>query len=133
MEQTILFDTHKSFLSLKEAGFTERQAEAQTNILRELVDGRLATKQDLQKLAFGLKKLETKLQELEARLKNEIKELEARLKNEIKELEVRLKNEIKAEIKAEIKVAQFNTVKWVVGIAFAQFAALAALILKLPL
>ena len=111
MEQTILFDTHKSFLSLKEAGFTERQAEAQTNILRELVDGRLATKQDLQKLEFGLKKLETKLQELEARLKNEIK----------------------AEIKAEIKVAQLNTVKWVVGIAFAQFAALAALILKLPL
>ena len=104
MERAAMFDTHSSFTRLKRAGFTDRQAEAQTGILRDLVEGRLATKRDLQ-------------------------ELEARLESKIKELEVRLKS----EIKAEIKVAQLSTVKWVVGIAFAQFAALAALILKLPL
>ena len=115
MEIAAMFDTHSSFTRLKRAGFTDRQAEAQTGILRDLVEGRLATKRDLQ--------------ELEARLESKIKELEARLESKIKELEVRLKS----EIKAEIKVAQLSTVKWVVGIAFAQFAALAALILKLPL
>ena len=104
MERAAMFDTHSSFTRLKRAGFTDRQAEAQTDILRDLVDGRLATKRDLQ--------------ELEARLESRIKELEARLES---------------EIKAEIKVVQLSTVKWVVGIAFAQFAALAALILKLPL
>ena len=100
MERAAMFDTHSSFTRLKRAGFTDQQAEAQTDILRDLVDGRLATKRDLQ-------------------------ELEARLESKIKELEVGLKS--------EIKVAQLSTVKWVVGIAFAQFAALAALILKLPL
>ena len=104
MERAAIFDTHSSFTRLKRAGFTDQQAEAQTDILRDLVDGRLATKRDLQ--------------ELEARLESKIKELEARLES---------------KIKAEIKVAQLSTVKWVVGIAFAQFAALAALILKLPL
>ena len=89
MERAAMFDTHSSFTRLKRAGFTDQQAEAQTDILRDLVEGRLATKQDLQ-------------------------ELEARLES-------------------KIKVAQLSTVKWVVGIAFAQFAALAALILKLPL
>ena len=104
MERAAMFDTHSSFTRLKRAGFTDQQAEAQTDILRDLVDGRLATKRDLQ--------------ELEARLESKIKELEARLES---------------KIKTEIKVAQLSTVKWVVGIAFAQFAALAALILKLPL
>ena len=122
MERAAMFDTHSSFTRLKRAGFTDQQAEAQTDILRDLVDGRLATKRDLQ--------------ELEARLEGKIKELEVRLVSKIKELEVGLKEleaRLKSEIKAEIKVAQLSTVKWVVGIAFAQFAALAALILKLPL
>ena len=111
MERAAMFDTHSSFTRLKRAGFTDQQAEAQTDILRDLVDGRLATKRDLQ--------------ELEARLESKIKELETRLESKIKELEARLES--------KIKVAQLSTVKWVVGIAFAQFAALAALILKLPL
>ncbi|MBF0137965.1 MAG: CCDC90 family protein [Magnetococcus sp. DMHC-1] len=51
MSHAIAFDTLSSVKRLKEAGFTEEQAEAQTRIIAELVDERLVTKQDLKDLA----------------------------------------------------------------------------------
>lgn len=46
---------------LKEAGFTQRQAEAQVEIFTDYVEHNLATKSDI-------KELRTELKELEARL-----------------------------------------------------------------
>ena len=51
---------------LKAAGFTDDQAEIQAQTLVEIIEERLATKQDLK--------------ELELRLKQDLKELELRLK-----------------------------------------------------
>ncbi len=51
MASAIAFDTLDSVKRLKEAGFSEQQAETQTRIIAELVDERLATKQDLKTLA----------------------------------------------------------------------------------
>lgn len=46
----ITFDTLKYAKRLKEAGFTEQQAETQAEAIKSLIDDKLATKQDLQRL-----------------------------------------------------------------------------------
>lgn len=40
---------------LEDAGFTRQQAEVQANILSEIVDEKIATKQDLRELELRLK------------------------------------------------------------------------------
>ena len=72
MSSTLVFDTLAYARKLKAAGFTEEQAELQAEALAEIVDERLATKQDI--LA----------------LKRDIKELESNLKRDMKELDMRL-------------------------------------------
>ncbi|MEO5353621.1 MAG: CCDC90 family protein [Magnetococcus sp. XQGC-1] len=70
MAHAIAFDTLASMKRLQEAGFTEKQAETQTRILAEMVDDRLATKQDLAELAREIK---GELRELRLELMAEIK------------------------------------------------------------
>ena len=50
-----MFDTLTYANKLKEAGFTERQAQAQAEVLVAVVDSNLATKQDLELLRNDLK------------------------------------------------------------------------------
>ena len=54
MPSTIVFDTLAYAKKLKAAGFTEEQAEVQAEALAEIVDERLATKQDLRELEMRL-------------------------------------------------------------------------------
>ncbi len=61
-----IFDTLAYAKKLKAAGFTDDQAEIQAQTLVEIIEERLATKQDLK--------------ELELRLKQDLKKLELRLK-----------------------------------------------------
>jgi hypothetical protein len=42
-----LFDTHAAVQKLKSAGFTEQQAEAQVQVLSEIIESNLATKLDI--------------------------------------------------------------------------------------
>jgi hypothetical protein len=106
MPQTISFDTHESVKRLIKAGFTERQAEEQTQLLsetlRDVIESSLATKQDIK--------------EIELKLQKEIKEVE----KEIKETELRL----------ELKIAQAKNeiLKWVAGFLLAQTGVIAALV-----
>ncbi len=51
---TIAFDTLAYAKKLKAAGFNEAQAEALAQAQAELVDERLATKQDLKELEYRL-------------------------------------------------------------------------------
>ena len=46
---------------LREAGFTQRQAEAQVEAFTDYVDHNLATKQDIRELRLELKELEARL------------------------------------------------------------------------
>lgn len=62
---TVTFDTLGYFEKLKAAGFTEEQAKAQANALREVIEERLATKGDLV--------------QMELRLTNEMQKLELRM------------------------------------------------------
>ena len=54
MSSAITFDTLAYAKKLKGAGFTEQQAEIQAEALADLVEERLATKQDLRKLEYRL-------------------------------------------------------------------------------
>ena len=47
MSHPLLFDTHSYVKRMMAAGFSERQAEAQAESMAELIDDRLASKQDL--------------------------------------------------------------------------------------
>jgi len=54
MMTSITFDTLAFAKKMKAAGFTEMQAEAQAEAIREIIEERLATKQDLKELEMGL-------------------------------------------------------------------------------
>ncbi len=66
------FDTLYYAKKLREAGFTEQQAEAQAEALRAVVDENLATKRDLKELEVALR------HEMEL-LRQEIKQSESRV------------------------------------------------------
>lgn len=72
MGHAIAFDTHLYVKKLKAAGFTEEQAEILASTQAELIDERLATKQDIASIQYDIKALETSL-------KRDIQELEMRI------------------------------------------------------
>jgi hypothetical protein len=72
---------------LKEAGFTEKQAEAQVEIFNDYVENGLATKRDLKELELATKR---DFKELELATKRDFKEFELKVDSKLKELELRL-------------------------------------------
>jgi hypothetical protein len=103
------FDTHQTVKDLTAVGFTDAQAEALTQALRQVqnVDlSDLATKTDIAATRADLH------QEI-VDLRNEVKLEFANVRREM------------AELKAEL-------IKWVLGIGFAQVAAIVALLKLLP-
>ena len=54
MARAITFDTHSHIKRLMTVGFTEEQAEVQTQAIAQLVEEHLATKQDLKELELRL-------------------------------------------------------------------------------
>ncbi len=68
----VVFDTHTWVKRLKDAGFTEEQAEAEVSLVTEALTSRLeslATKQDLRELETHLEaKLEDETGKLDVRL-----------------------------------------------------------------
>jgi hypothetical protein len=102
-------DTHQTVKDLTAAGFTDAQAEALTQALRQVqqIDlSDLATKADLAATRVDLH------QEIAA-LRSEMKLEFANVRREM------------AEMKTEL-------IKWVLGIGFAQVAAIVALLRLLP-
>ncbi|MBF0108888.1 MAG: hypothetical protein HQL76_06925 [Magnetococcales bacterium] len=69
MSTAIAFDTLAYAKKLKAAGVPESQAEVHAEAMAELIEDRLATKQDLK--------------ELENNLKRDMKEMELRLKHDL--------------------------------------------------
>lgn len=54
MGHSITFDTLAYAKKLKAAGFTDQQAEVQAEAIAEIIEDKLATKHDLEKLAYKL-------------------------------------------------------------------------------
>ncbi len=61
MGATITFDTFENVKRLKAVGFTEEQAAEQTKIISELIENRLATKQDMELIRRDMRELELRL------------------------------------------------------------------------
>jgi phage I-like protein len=103
-------DTHELVKDLKSAGFTDEQAEAVTRAVKQAqqIDlSDLATKADV----FALK--------------GDVSALGARLDN----MDTRMANFV---TKAELADTRTDVIKWVVGIAFAQVAAILAILKLFP-
>jgi len=102
----IAFDTLKFAKRLKEAGFTEQQAEALADAEAEFIEQNLATKRDIADIKRDIADDKRDIKELEVTLRNEIKHLDVALRNEIKQLDAALRGEIKqldVTLRGEIK------------------------------
>ena len=96
----IAFDTLKFAKRLKEAGFTEQQAEALADAEAELIEQNLATKRDSADLKRDIK-------ELEVTLRNDLKQLEVTLRNEIKQLDVKIE-QIRSDLARDLKGLEYR-------------------------
>lgn len=112
--------TAAAILKLQRAGFTEEQVEA----LAEYFDEQLATKADL---TAGVDAVRTELKAAEARLNATIEQV----RGEIRAVDARLELKIE-EVRGEVERTRSDTIKWVIGIAFAQAATILAVLRFFP-
>ena len=132
------FDTLYYAKKLREAGFTEQQAEAQAEALRAVVDENLATKYDIELVRRDVKELEVALRNdlkgSEVALRNDLKGSEVALRNDLKEMEVALRHEIELVrqdielVRREIKQAEGRITIRLGALIVAGVVVLAALI-----
>jgi len=85
--KAIAFDTLEFAKTLKEANFSNEQAEALARAVSGIVEEQLATKRDLKELELALRR---DIKELETSLKRDMKELENSLRQDMKDMEYRL-------------------------------------------
>jgi predicted phage-related endonuclease len=72
MSNPIAFDTLAYAKKLKKVGFTEEQAEVQAEALAQIIDERLATKQDIIALKRDINEVKRDIKEMELRLKHDL-------------------------------------------------------------
>ena len=122
------FDTLAVANELKQAGFSQEQAEALAHAWGHVASGDLATKSDLIEVKAELKAeiagVKSDLIRTESSLKEEIATLRSNLKEEIAILRSSLKEEI-ATVKSDIEKqiarleGKFNLLSWMVGFVLA--------------
>ncbi len=112
----IAFDTLKFAKRLKDAGFTEQQAEALAAAEAEFVEENLATKRDIAEVKRDI-----------AEIRREIKELEVSLRRDIKELEIAFKQDI-AELKRDMKDIEYRMTIKLGAMLMVAVGAMAALV-----
>jgi len=107
---TLTFDTHEFVTELKQAGFSEPQAEAVTRLYRQASNATI----EYVKHEHSLENLVTN-KDLDARIK------ETELKMEL----------VRSELKRDIAETKAELVRWVVGVGILQSVLITALVLKL--
>jgi len=107
---TLTFDTHESVKELKDAGFTEQQAEAITKLQKTAINSTL----EQARHDYNLDDLATK---------RDLKNLELELKRDIEIL--------KSDTRAQIAESKADLIRWVVGVGLLQITVITALLLKL--
>ncbi len=105
-----VLDTYSYVKRLVDAGVPEGQAEIQMEAVVTIIDGRIATKLDLELLQRDMKEIEANLKrdmkEMDTKLVARISEVEANLKRDMKEMDTRLVariSEVEANLKRDIK------------------------------
>ncbi|CAL7964149.1 conserved hypothetical protein [Gammaproteobacteria bacterium] len=94
MSNELIFDTLQHANKLKAAGVPEKQAEAQVEMMREIVDDKLATKKDLalvrKDLELAKNELRRDIETTKSELKQDIEATRYELKRDMKDLELRM-------------------------------------------
>jgi uncharacterized protein YdhG (YjbR/CyaY superfamily) len=108
-----VLDTLAYSKRLRAAGFTEEQAEVQTEILKDLAEGNLATKLDIATVNREIEKLRDEV-------KRDIEVLRAEVKRDIEVL--------RAEVKRDLAEAKADVIKWMIGLLFLQAGFIVALV-----
>jgi septal ring factor EnvC (AmiA/AmiB activator) len=103
----IAFDTLKFAKRLKEAGFTEQQAEALADAEAEFIEQNLATKRDIADIKRDIADVKRDIKELEVTLRNEIKQLDVTLRGEIKQLDVKIE-QIRSDLARDLKDLEYR-------------------------
>ena len=112
--------TATAILKLQRAGFTEEQVEALADYLVE----QLATKADL---AAAEARLSAAIEQAHG----EVRAAEARLNATIEQVRGELKIEA-ARLETKIEQSRADTIKWVIGVGFAQAATILAVLRLFP-
>ena len=112
--------TAAAILKLQRAGFSEEQVEA----LAGYFDEQLATKADL---AAGVDSVRAELKAAEARLSATIVQVRGNVEHVRSELTAE-----SAKLETKIEQARSDTIKWVIGGAFAQAATILVILRFIP-
>jgi hypothetical protein len=97
-----MFNAFKFTKQLEDAGFSREQAEIQVQVITEIIEEDLATKQDLKVLETNLG---SRTNELETNLASKNKELEINFGSKLKEFETNFASKLKElEYKMVLKV-----------------------------
>ena len=80
----LAFDAYAAVKKLKEAGFTEQQAEAQTTLLMDVIAGELATKHDIETVKLDIENVRAELKRDIETVKLDIENVRAELKCEFR-------------------------------------------------
>ena len=110
MSEAIHFDTHRFVKRMTEAGMTEKAAEALADEQMQLLQGELATKQNL---AENAKDLQLTMKDMDGRLQADLKQSEARLL-------------------LEIEKSKSELIRWMGGLLIAQGGVIIAMLRWLP-
>ncbi len=134
----VAFDTHAYIKKLRDAGVPEAQAEIQIEAIVEVLEKRMATKEDLElhkvEIQRDIKGLERDIKELGTKLERDVKELDAKLeravaelKRDIKELDVKLETRLK-ELEMGFKELEMRLLIRLGGLLVVGIGAIATLI-----
>lgn len=84
------FDAFKYVDDLRDAGFSDKQAEAQIKVLSSVMKSELATKHDIELVRRDIELVKKEIETVKTGLKRDMKEMETNLKKEIAEYNVNL-------------------------------------------
>ena len=127
---SFLFDSYAYVRRLRDAGMDEQQAAIQAETFLALAEDRLATKQDIAELKLDIETTKAELKRDIAESNVRIALVEANLKRDLASLDGKVET-TKESLRKEIEVAKNETIKWMVGLALAQLAMMAGILMTL--
>lgn len=94
-----MFNAFKLTKQLEQAGFTREQAESQIQMVTEIVEGDLATKQDIHLLRNDSEKtivlLRHDMERIESSLRSDMEKMETSLRSDMEKMEVSIRVDMK--------------------------------------
>ncbi len=91
-----MFNALKYIKKLEEVGFPREQAEAQLQIVIDVIEGELATKEDVNVLKSDIKTVQIDVQNLRSDMQNDMQILRSDIKNDMQVLRTGVQNDMQS-------------------------------------